>query len=300
MPLSSPMPLSSLSLHCPPGSAWSPSSAQWPSLSDSWELARNSILVVGAPLDVAAEPLSRLAATLSPDELTRAQRFYFQRDRDRFVACRGWLRALLGHLLGIAPQQVAFAYSDRGKPSLRHPIFPAPDGQSHPRRHSLAFNLAHADSVAVIALSWETELGVDVERLRPFDEQDYFVEHHFSLEEKAQWRRVQAVRQTEAFFNYWTRKEACLKATGEGLIEDLSTFGVSFLPEQPAAVFARSSNEWFKRIALLHSFIPVPGYVGAIAALHADLDLHIEHRWMPGARTADFSPPERPSDERVR
>jgi 4'-phosphopantetheinyl transferase len=165
---------------------------------------------------------SQLGTVLSPDERTRAARFYFERDRARFVVARAALRHILGDYLGIPPAEMAFVYGTHGKPSLAAPWF------------DLCFNLSHSRAVGLCAVTRGRAIGVDVEQIRPLDDADALAEHLFSPRERASLRRLSGERKLRGFFNAWTRKEAFIKALGDGLSHPLESFDVSLAPGAPA------------------------------------------------------------------
>ena len=194
-------------------------------------------------------------ATLSEDERARASGFRFDRDRKRFIAGRGLLREILGRLLRVEASRLVFSYTASGKPILTTP----------PRGQSVHFNLAHAGSCAVYAVTLEHEVGIDLERLREIEGAEQLVERVFSEREAAQWRSVPRPQQAEAFFNCWTRKEACLKATGQGISEFLTQIEVSLIPGQPAGLVGIVGDSQAPTHWLLESLAPAAAYVGAVA-----------------------------------
>jgi 4'-phosphopantetheinyl transferase len=206
-------------------------------------------------LDLGAPALQALRATLSPDELARAERFVFRRDRERFVAARGTLRAVLAHYADVPPGALAFDYSAYGKPALRG-------------GGTLQFNLSHAGEMAVIGVAREREIGVDVEAIRPAFAGEEIAARFFSPAEIAALRALPPEQRAIGFFNCWTRKEAYIKALGEGLSHPLDSFDVSLAPGEPAALLAvrgAPAVEWS-----LYAFVPSPGYVAAAAVAGRD------------------------------
>jgi 4'-phosphopantetheinyl transferase len=172
----------------------------------SLELVNGEVHVFCAALDLSPARRERLARSLSDDERERAARFHFERDRNRFVAGRGMLREILGRLLGMTPEELFFSYGVHGKPRLA-----APTGAD------FHFNVAHSDSLAVYAVARRQEVGIDVERIRPLPEMEHLAEQLFSEPERARWRRLPDDQKMAAFYHGWVRKEALLKAGGQGL-----------------------------------------------------------------------------------
>ena len=192
--------------------------------------------------------------SLSADERERAARFRGARLTRAFVLSRGVLRALLGRYLAIEPDRVRFAYGARGKPRVAFPPTP------------LEFNVAHSGRFAAYAFAAGCELGVDIEQLRPTRDQEAIVRRYFSAEECKEWMDLDAARRDEAFFRCWTRKEAYLKALGDGLALPLDSFRVSLRPEVPAALIHVAGDPTAASKWSLWSLAPEEGYAGALAA----------------------------------
>lgn len=163
-----------------------------------------------------------LTDALSPDELERAARFHFERDRRRFMSTRATLRALLGKALSIPPVEIRFQYGAEGKPALH-----AAHGSD------LQFNVAHSHEMALLALARGPALGVDVEYARELDDAPRIAQRFFSQQEVAALLAQPAAQRHALFFRIWSRKEAFIKATGKGLSQPLSAFNVVTLSGEP-------------------------------------------------------------------
>lgn len=159
---------------------------------------------------------------LAPGELARASRFHFDRDRVRYVRCRVALRLLLARYLDLAPPHIRFTYTPNGKPEL------AADQSSR----QLRFNVSHSDDMALIAVGVQDALGVDIEKIRPDVKTAELSERFFSARERAALRSLPEPMRVAAFYACWARKEAFLKAIGEGLGFPLEDFSVSVHPEK--------------------------------------------------------------------
>jgi len=219
------------------------------------ELAGDEIHVWRAALDLPAETVARLGETLSADERERAARFRIERVRRRYVVARGLLRTVLGRYLGRPPEELRFEYGTNGKPALA----PGEDG-------GLRFNVSHSDDLGVFAVARGREIGVDVERLRPVPRAEQIAERFFSLPERVAFRGVPAERKVEAFFTCWTRKEAYIKARGEGLSHPLDQFAVSLVPGEPARLWPAGDGDGSEVTHWsLEALPPWPGYVAALA-----------------------------------
>jgi 4'-phosphopantetheinyl transferase len=176
---------------------------------------------------------------LSDEERAQAARFLFGGDRKHFVARRSLLRAILGRYLSVEPSQITFARQERGKPCLS-----GPDGAAR-----LHFNFSHSRNLALCAVSRVAPLGVDVEQLRPMPEMAEIGAMFCSAQENAMLNSAPPEKKLEVFFFLWTRKEAYLKATGEGIAGSLAQMDCSVAP--PGWAF--------------HSLSPAPGFAASLA-----------------------------------
>jgi 4'-phosphopantetheinyl transferase len=158
---------------------------------------------------------------LSPDEIARANRFHFEKDRVHSVRCRAALRQLLGKYLGIPAPEIQFKYLTNGKPQLEADLNP----------RALQFNVSHSADLAAIAIGSEHRLGIDVEKIRSDVDTLSLSKRFFSLRERAELQALPEHLRVSAFFACWTRKEAFLKATGDGLSFPLENFSVSVQPD---------------------------------------------------------------------
>jgi 4'-phosphopantetheinyl transferase len=218
------------------------------------QLSANHIHVWIMKLDVAADRLAYFRTILAADELERADRFYFERDRLRFAAGRGILREILGQYLGALPARLAFAYNEYGKPSL------AGDYMS-----ALSFNLSHSGATGLLAVRRGGDLGVDIEEYLPGKGDEAVAEQYFSPREVGCFRSVPRLLRTRAFLNCWTRKEAYIKARGMGLSIPLDSFDVSLIPGEPATLLRTAEADDLKKWRL--QALELGGaYIGAIAA----------------------------------
>lgn len=190
-------------------------------------------------------------AVLSPDERARADRFVHDGDRRRFVMARARLRELIGERLGVAPQSVQFGYGAYGKPSLAT------------LHHDIRFNIAHSEDLAVYAFASGVELGVDVERLRVIDDAARLVAR-FSPRERRAYESLPPGDRPVGFLNCWTRKEAFIKATGQGLSLPLDSFDVTLTPGKPAEILRVGTMRGAKCGWRLQSFSPAQGFVAAL------------------------------------
>ena len=188
------------------------------------DLPSNEIHVWYAFLDQTTHLLHTFEEMLSIDEKVRAHRFYFERDRKRFIARRGILRNILGRHLDVEPSSLQFCYGKNGKPALAKTY----------GKGDIRFNMSHSEGIAVYAFTRGREIGVDIERIHEIPEMDRIAERFFSTRENAVFCALPKSKRKEAFFDCWTRKEAFIKAIGDGLSRPLDKFDVSLVPDEPA------------------------------------------------------------------
>ncbi len=186
--------------------------------------------------------------TLSADEQARAARFIDDAVRGRFILARGMLRRVLGEALGLPASAVIFAYGARGKPYLPG--------------SALNFNLSHADDMLLLALAEDRIIGADVERIRPMTEMNTVARMNFSPREQDAFFAVPAPQRDRAFYTGWTRKEAYIKAMGDGFALPLKDFDVTLTPDAPAKLLYAKGDD-VNRWELIH-IEPGAGYVAAL------------------------------------
>jgi 4'-phosphopantetheinyl transferase len=218
-------------------------------------LKSDEVHVWRADLDQEPATIRTLSEILTPDERQRAERFYFQKDREHFTVARGVLRIIFSRYLNISPELIRFSYNQYGKPALDDPLGDA----------SLRFNLSHSHGMALYAFTRGREIGLDIEFIREDFASLEIAESFFSPKEVEMLRALSSEHQCAAFFNCWTRKEAYIKALGEGLSHPLHRFTVSFIAGEPAALLSTDDDpEESSRWSLIE-LTPGPGYVAALA-----------------------------------
>jgi 4'-phosphopantetheinyl transferase len=192
---------------------------------------------------------------LSPDEMVRASRFHFEEDRIYFTRCRSALRRILATYLAVPAVEIRFEYLASGKPQLA--------AQFNPR--ALQFNVSHSANTALIAVGSEHRLGVDIEKIRADVDTTVLAERFFSVRERAGLEALPDHLRVLGFFACWTRKEAFLKATGDGLSFPLADFSVTTDPDVDPELEEIHGNveagkQWF-----LEDFSVVEGFRATVA-----------------------------------
>jgi 4'-phosphopantetheinyl transferase len=245
-------------------------------------VAEQEVHLWAVDLDCSPERSSALLDCLSSDERARAERFRFDRDRRRYVAARAALRRVLGDTVGVSPSQIAFSCGPYGKPAL-----------ASPARVGIEFNVSHCEGLALIAVAAERRVGVDLERVVAGASRQPIAERFFSPTEIAALRALPVASQDEAFFACWTRKEAYIKARGEGLSIPLDAFSVSLAPGEPAALLEGPGGRDGIRTWSLRSLTPAPGFIAAVAVEGEDWRL-LPRRFSVASASGDAREPRPP------
>jgi 4'-phosphopantetheinyl transferase len=218
-------------------------------------LPEDEVQVWRVDLEAIRSDESRWQEVLSSDESARAARFHFPADRQRYTAARALLRTILAGYLGTDPKSVSFAYSPREKPSL---------GPAH--AGSVTFNISHSGGIALLAFARKREIGIDVERVRSDFDVEAIARRFFSAHEQDQLAALPKEEKFDSFFRCWTRKEAYIKATGDGLSLPLHQFDVSIVPGNGDALLSTRPDD---SEAALWSLREIPAGAGYVAALCA-------------------------------
>jgi 4'-phosphopantetheinyl transferase len=227
-------------------------------------LPQDEVQLWRADLEAIGAEESRWQSVLSPDELTRASRFHFSRDRQRFVAARALLRTILAGYLRMDAQSLTFSYSKREKPFL---------GPVH-EDGGVTFNVSHSGGVALLAFTRRREIVVDVEQIRDDSDQEAIARRFFSVNEQNQLAALSAENRFAAFFRCWTRKEAYIKATGDGLSLPLNQFDVSLDVGVANALIATRPDSSEAERWLLREVPAGPGYMAALCVRGKDWKLN--------------------------
>ncbi|MBF2067751.1 MAG: 4'-phosphopantetheinyl transferase superfamily protein [Calothrix sp. C42_A2020_038] len=221
--------------------------SQWLSAPAELTLLQDEIHVWRMELDQPESKLQQFAKLLSEDELSRAERLYFQQHRQRFTAGRGILRTILSRYLNITPNELQFSYEAFGKPVLAEQF----------KDSQLWFNLSHCQGMALCAVCLNRPIGIDLEYIRPVTDVLVLAQQFFSPNEYAVMKSLPPNQKQEVFFRYWTCKEAYLKATGAG-ISQLQQIEVSLSSNEGAKL--NTVSDWS-----LLELVPARGSVAAIA-----------------------------------
>jgi 4'-phosphopantetheinyl transferase len=218
-------------------------------------LDNDQVHVWRANLNLPTTTIEELATILSSDEIARANKFRFTKDKNRFTAARSVLRQLLGNYLQISPGKLEFEYSNRGKPRL---------SASMPNS-CLQFNVSHSHEYALYGFIYDQAIGVDIEYLREMSDAVKIAERFFSPREFKLIASYAEEEQHQVFFKFWTAKEAYLKATGTGLASSIADVEISLDHTECPKLLAIQGNQTTAASWSMYSCIPEIDYLATIA-----------------------------------
>jgi len=229
----------------------------------NFELSSHEVHVWRIALEQDEGVFEKLFASFSHDERQRAEQFKFEKLKKRYIVARGALRDILSRYADLAAEAIAFEYEAHGKPKLAEAM----------NQNQLCFNLSHAENLALLAVSRGHLIGVDVEFVRALDDAEKIAQRFFSPLESSIFCALPEEQKPAAFFNCWTRKEAFIKALGEGLSHPLHRFDVSFIDGEPAALLSTRPDPQEASKWTLLALAPGQNYVGALAVEGGSLEL---------------------------
>lgn len=218
----------------------------------SFELSTNDVHVWTLDSGASEAMADRFAPVLAADEKERAARFRLDRLRHSFVITRGVLRCLLARYANLHPAGIRFACGPKGKPALASAA-------------GIEFNATHSGGSALFAFAKGCHVGVDLELMRPITGAQDIAERFFCPEEAAEIGSLPPAERERAFFRCWTRKEAYLKAVGDGLSAPLNGFRVTLRPGEPARVVHIAHDTYAAQAWTLDDLGPAAGYLAALA-----------------------------------
>lgn len=213
--------------------------------------------------DLTTVQIEDLRKVLSPDELKRAGRFHFEKDQKRFIVARGILRKILAHYLDREPSDIRFEYTHHGKPILA----------SKSGSGTICFNVSHSDEFVLYAVTPDQNIGIDIERIRDDVDMDQITQTFFSQTDIRSLKQTQKNNWPGVFFQYWTRKEAFLKAMGEAISFPKEQFDVSLINGKTLSPVMLSGNNEKSSGWYVKDLFPCRGYAAAIAVENGDSDI---------------------------
>jgi len=230
-------------------------------------LAAGEIHLWWIDVRVGVQMQQQLSGLLQQDERDRAARFYFEPDRRRFVVARAAMRSVLAGYLNVQAERISFQHGPCGKPWIA--------------ANALRFNGSHSGNWALLAVSSDQELGVDVERVDSARADRGLARRFFAPAEVTELENLPVSERVRGFFNCWTRKEAFIKATGEGLQRPLDSFQVSLGPRRTACLLqvdGKRNTRW-----CMWSLEAPAGYTSALVVDGGAPRALQVLRWLPDA-----------------
>ncbi|MFQ5660531.1 MAG: 4'-phosphopantetheinyl transferase family protein [Gammaproteobacteria bacterium] len=194
----------------------------WKNPPSDLELSRGFVDIWRTKLDLPKQEIAAYLSLLSPDEVKRASCFKVKRKYREYVITRGLLRRVLGDTLRADPKGFLFEYAEHEKPFLKEDWGGG----------AVSFNVSHSHNQAVIAVTLDRTIGIDIEKIRQNVDFNKLANRFFSVKEFKSLKRFQEQHLPRAFFACWTRKEAFVKALGDGISFGLSEFSVSVDPDE--------------------------------------------------------------------
>jgi 4'-phosphopantetheinyl transferase len=237
--------------------------SKWPLPRSDLSLSGNEVHVWCACLNQPDTCAGHMAQTLSADELERAERFHFLQHRDQFIVAHGLLRKLLADYTHIESDRITFEYGKNGKPFL----------SKNSGGDKIRFNISHSNEYALFAFVFDRDIGVDLEYIKALKDMDEVAEQVFSAKEIAVLRSLPEADKKACFFKFWTRKEAYLKATGEGFSADLDAIDVSSCSDNSSVFVDSEKNVAEKTHWTIQDLRPSLGYAAAFV-VEGDSAMH--------------------------
>jgi 4'-phosphopantetheinyl transferase len=237
---------------------------QWPDGPQTPRLLPGQVHVWAADVSEFAGRLAELGQMLSGEENIRSDKFKFADDRDQFRIRRALLRLILSRYVAKTPSGIAYRHGEFGKPELDM------DG----RPPELFFNTSHSSRIAACAITSACPIGIDVERIAEIPEIKTIADRFFRPRETETLMSLPADSRLLAFYNCWTRKEAVLKTTGEGIARNLENIEVTLAPDDAPRVAAFSGDKHAGQPWHLQPFSPAPEYIGCVAYRNSAMALN--------------------------
>lgn len=228
---------------------------------------KDHIHIWKASLDYNAAIVNSVIGFLSADEVERANRFYFKEDRRQFVVRRGILKQIITKYLDIDPKDLLFGYNSFGKPFI-HTDF---------QQYNLKFNMSYSKNMALYAISYEKEVGIDIEYLQKHIEFQQIIDRFFSQKEIEYIQKINSDQRKEEFFKIWTRKEAILKALGKGLSFPLQMVDVPINRSEFKFRFDNDGDHGKESLWHVRDLLPANNYIGSIAIERPESEFFFSH-----------------------
>ena len=220
-----------------------------------------------ASLDYSESKVNLVIGFLSRDEVERANQFYFERDRMQFIMRRGILKQIIAKYLAIEPKNLLFEYNRFGKPFLNSDFL----------KHDLRFNMSHSKNIALYCISYQKDVGIDIEYIREDVEFQQIIHRFFSHKEKEFIQKITIDKRREAFFRIWTRKEAVLKALGKGISFPIQMVNVPYNRSNFIIRINNVDDQCKESSWYVQDLLPANNYIASIAIEGSGSGLFLSH-----------------------
>jgi len=201
-------------------------------MSDSWQQTPKTLDLSSDHIDIwlchlkdLSKNIDEFYSLLAKDERERADKLKIEDKRKQYIITRGSLRQRLGSLTNLEPKDFVFEYMEHGKPVLAN----------DPRYADITFNISHSNDFSLIAITLKQVIGIDIEKINPDSDHQQLVTRFFSMVEQSEFQALPEKIKAKAFCACWTRKEAFIKAVGDGVSYGLDNFDVSIDPENQSS-----------------------------------------------------------------
>ncbi len=229
------------------------------------DLLTSEVHIWRSRVDLPHRQVQALSSVLSREEKSKAHRFVFDRDRARYIVSHGVLRQVLSGYLSVEPHQLTFRAREAGRPELSGEF----EGSA------VRFNLSHSRNMALLAFTRVLEVGVDIEFMAPLPNVEALAAKHFSEKELKRLRSSPRQQKMEVFYSCWTRREACLKASGDGFRVPMKTVEVFSAPKDTLGSVPADNDPNELKLFKLVTLYPEANYISAIAAEGRGWDLRL-------------------------
>lgn len=220
-----------------------------------------------ASLDYSEAKVNLAIEFLSRDEVERANRFYFVRDRMRFIIRRGILKQIIAKYLAVDPKNLLFEYNRYGKPFLI----------TDSLKHDFRFNMSHSKNIALYCIGYQKDVGIDIEYIREDFEFQQIIDRFFSHNEKEYIQKITIDQRRMAFFKIWTRKEAVLKALGKGVSFPLHMVNVPYNGSNFTIRINSIGDQCKETSWYVQDLLPAHNYIASIAIEGSGSGLFLSH-----------------------
>ena len=214
----------------------------WQKTPDKLSLSKVHLDFLLCDLKPLSGDINNFYSILSEDERDRADQLNVEDKKQQYIITRAALRQRLGLLANIDPKDFVFDYLEHGKPVLNNDA----------RFKDITFNVSHSNDLALIAVAQKQNIGIDIEKINHESDHQALMTRFFSKAEQAEFQTIQEATMARAFCACWTRKEAFIKAIGDGVSYGLDKFDVSVDPDKqtPEINLHKPSEETWSAVTL--------------------------------------------------